>query len=74
MLSLIAQPEQEVPAAYAEAVSRLASVRHALRLVDTLGSGPASDPGDEVIACAWNGAGEARRKWFDTASGNGPSS
>ena len=70
MLHLQALPAEDArPEAYAEAVSRLASVRHALRLVDTLGSGPASDPGDEVIACAWDGAGEARRKWFDTASG-----
>jgi hypothetical protein len=34
MLSLIPQDEPEMPTAYAEAVSRLASVRHALRLVD----------------------------------------
>ena len=63
MLHLL--PQSERPMAYVEAVSRLASVRHALRLVDPFGGGPASDPGDEVIACAWDSAGEAKRRNFD---------
>lgn len=56
---------------YAEAVSRLASIRHALRLVDDFGGGPASDPdpdGDERIAAAWDEAGNARRRLFDRRS------
>jgi hypothetical protein len=56
------------PEAYAEAVSRLASVRHALRLVDTHGGGPASDIDDDAIAAGWNEAGDAKRRWFDKSS------
>ena len=42
MLNLVPQHEPEAqPKAYAEAVSRLASVRHALRLVDGFAGGPA---------------------------------
>ena len=68
MLNLIAQPEPEKPLAYAEAVSRLASVRHALRLVDAgFGAGPESDCDDEVAA-AWPNAGEARQHWFERRS------
>jgi hypothetical protein len=69
MLSLIPQHEPEArPEPYAEAVSRLASVRHALRLVDGgLADGPGPDL-DEDIAVAWDGAGEARQRWFDRRS------
>src|SRR3954470_20055080 len=57
------------PEVYAEAISRLASVRHALRLVDPFGGGPASDvDGDEAVACAWDEASEAKRRWFDNRS------
>jgi hypothetical protein len=59
----------QVPEAYAEAISRLASVRHALRLVDPFGGGPASDvDGDAAVACAWDEASEAKRRWFDNRS------
>jgi hypothetical protein len=59
----------QVPEAYAEAISRLASVRHALRLVDPFGGGPASDvDGDATVACAWDEASEAKRRWFDNRS------
>jgi hypothetical protein len=58
------------PLAYAEAVSRLASVRHALRLVEPFGSGPASDlSADEAIVGAWDDAGEAKQRHFDRRSG-----
>ena len=68
MLNLIAQPEPERPLAYAEAVSRLASVRHALRLVDgEFGAGPEGDLDDQVAA-AWPQAGEARQHWFERRS------
>src|SRR5438128_10051662 len=57
------------PQAYAEAVSRLASVRHALRLVDPFAGGPASDIDDDApLAAAWDEAGEAKRRWFDNRS------
>jgi hypothetical protein len=60
---------QPRPAPYAEAVARLASVRHALRLVAPFGAGPASDPSDdEAIAADWDEAGEARRALFDRRS------
>lgn len=70
MLHLLQQPTPEQsPLAYAEAVSRLASVRHALRLVEPFGAGPASDPSDdEEIAAGWDGAGEARQQLFDRRS------
>jgi hypothetical protein len=69
MLHLIPQADPEAPAAYAEAVSRLASVRHALRLVDGgFSAGPAGEL-DEGIAAAWDGAGEARQRWFERRSG-----
>jgi hypothetical protein len=69
MLSLIPQHEPEArPEPYAEAVSRLASVRHALRLVDGgFADGPQPDV-DGDIAVAWEGAGEAKQRWFDRRS------
>ena len=55
------------PVAYAEAVSRLAGVRHALRLVDNgFADGPQND---EAIASAWDQAGDARQRLFDRRSG-----
>src|SRR5437867_2048208 len=70
MLHLIpdAAPEPR-PEVYAEAVSRLASVRHALRLVDPFGGGPASDMDEDApLAAAWPQAGESRQRWFDNRS------
>ena len=72
MLHLLPDPAPEpqgqpAPEAYAEAVSRLASVRHALRLVDPFGSGPASDA-DAPVAAAWDEADESKRRWFDNRS------
>jgi hypothetical protein len=65
MLSLIPQQEFERAEPYAEAVSRLASVRHALRLVDGgFSAGPEGEL-DEEVAAAWPEAGEARQRWFD---------
>jgi hypothetical protein len=69
MLNLIPQHEPEArPEAYAEAVSRLASVRHAIRLVD---GGFSEGPGDDLddrIACAWDEAGEAKQRSFERRS------
>jgi hypothetical protein len=57
------------PEPYAEAVSRLASVRHALRLVDPHGGGPAPDFNQDAdIAAAWDGAGPAKQRAFDARS------
>ena len=71
MLHLVPQSApQPRPEPYAEAVARLASIRHALRLVDPHGGGPASDvTPDQAIAAAWDGAGEAKRRQFDARSG-----
>jgi hypothetical protein len=70
MLNLVPQHELEArPQAYAEAVSRLASVRHALRLVDGgFGAGPEGDL-DSHVAAAWPQAGEATQRHFDRRSG-----
>jgi len=70
MLHLPVQPyADDRPLPYAEAVSRLASVRHALRLVEPFGSGPASDPSDdEDIAAAWDSASGPRQQLFDRRS------
>ena len=68
MLHILPESEPR-PQAYTEAVSRLASIRHALRLVEPFGAGPASDPAsDEAIAAAWDEAGEARQRLFDQRS------
>lgn len=57
---------------FPEPVSRLAAIRHSLRLVEPFGHGPADDVGqhaDEAIAAAWGDAGPARRARFDRRSG-----
>lgn len=67
MLHLPVQ-EPEMPVAYGEAISRLASVRHALRLVD---GGFAAGPEDDLdieIAAAWPNSGEAKRRHFNRRS------
>jgi hypothetical protein len=69
MLHLVPTPAPEpTPRQYAEAVSRLASVKHALRLVDGFGGGPASDADEAEIAAAWGGTEEAKRRSFDRKS------
>ena len=57
------------PKAYEEAVSRLASVRQALRLVDPFGAGPASDLDDDAhMATGWHDAHDAKRRLFGSRS------
>ena len=71
MLHLLAENEPERrPQPYAEAVARLASIRHALRLVNTLGDGASPDvpDHDEAIAAAWDEIGDADRRRFDQRS------
>ena len=69
MLHLLPESQpQSRPLAYAEAVSRLASVRHAMRLVEPFGAGPASDLNhDDAIASAWD-AGAGKQRHFDRRS------
>jgi hypothetical protein len=57
-----------VPLPYAEAVSRLASIRHAMRLVEPFGAGPANDCDDD-IATVWDQSGAARQRCFDRRTG-----
>jgi hypothetical protein len=53
-----------------EVLSRLACVRHALRLVDPFGAGPSPDfDEDEAISAAWDRADDAKRRRFDMRSG-----
>jgi hypothetical protein len=70
MLHLLAQPApEESPLPYAEAVSRLASVRHALRLLEPFAGGPAPDPSDDqAIAIGWAAAGARKQHLFDRRS------
>ena len=68
MPSIQRQPAAESQP-YAEAVSRLAGIRHALRLVDQLGDGPAPDlDGDEALASHFAAAGPSRQALFDRKS------
>lgn len=62
MLHLVpVQQADESPEPYSEALARLASIRHALRLVDAFGGGPASDPcEDDPIADSCCEASKAR--------------
>ena len=69
MLNILPETSHR-PLPYAEAVSRLASVRHALRLVEPFASGPAPDVDeDKAVADAWDDAGEAKQRHFDRRSG-----
>jgi hypothetical protein len=69
MLNLVPQHEpearrQECP----EPVMRLASVRQALRLVSGGFSAGPEDDLDHAVAAAWDGASQARQRWFDQLS------
>ena len=69
MLHFVPDPQSfESPEPYAEAVARLAGIRHALRLVDPFGGGPAPDL-DENIGEAWGAAPYAKRRCFDNRTG-----
>ena len=70
MLHFVPEPQTiESPEPYAEAVARLAGIRHALRLVDPFGGGPAPDVDDEAIGEAWIAAPYAKRRCFDNRTG-----
>lgn len=69
MLHLSAQSFESKPAQrrHPEPVTRLASLRNALRAVDEFGGGPAPDFDDEAADC-WDDSGEAARRCFDRRS------
>lgn len=61
MLHFIPVPCADDALLSSEALAKLAGIRHALRLVDPFGGGPASDPSDdENLAAAWAGASQGR--------------
>jgi len=69
MLHLSHQAEAPKPAerSHPEPVTRLASLRNALRAVDQFGGGPAPDF-DEEATDRWDGSSEASRRCFDRRS------
>jgi hypothetical protein len=69
MLHLFAQAPAPQPAERLrpEPVTRLASLRNALRVVDEFGGGPASDLDDD-LSVRWESAGEAAKRCFDRRS------
>jgi len=69
MLRLFARNAAPEPAErlFPEPVTRPASLRSALRVVDDFGGGPASDCDDDVSA-RWERADEAARRCFDRRS------
>ena len=69
MLHLAPASSDEEPPLPPEALARLAGIRHALRMVDPFGGGPASDPSnDDQIAAAWTGASKASNRLFDDSA------
>jgi hypothetical protein len=71
MLHLIPEfaPDFE-PSLHPEPVSRMASLRNALRIADSFGGGPASDvdDDDDQTSARWASAGEAAKRCFDRRS------
>lgn len=69
MLHLFAQAPAPQPSKrlHPEPVTRLASLRNALRVVDQFGGGPADDSDDELSA-RWESADEAAKRCFDRRS------
>jgi hypothetical protein len=69
MLHLFAEQPAPTPSEklHPEPVTRLASLRNALRAVDDFGGGPAPDF-DEDISEQWEKAGEAEKRCFDRRS------
>jgi hypothetical protein len=69
MLNLFVQSAAPQPSEriHPEPVTRLASLRNALRVVDQFGGGPASDIDDELSE-RWESADGAARRCFDRRS------
>ena len=69
MLHLLPDSPAEIaPGIMPEPVTRFASLRNALSVVDQFGGGPASDFDDNELACDWAGASDAQRRCFDYRS------
>lgn len=56
------------PGSTPEPITRLASLRTALRVVDQFGGGPASDYDVDDLCDEWNQASDAQRRCFDRRS------
>ena len=69
MLHLFAEatPQPQTRRLHPEPVTRLASLRNALRVVDEFGGGPAPDL-DEELSERWESAAGAARRCFDRRS------
>ena len=69
MLNLSAQAPEPKPVEprHPEPVTRLASLRNALSVVDQFGGGPAPDFDDQAADC-WDDSGEAAKRCFDRRS------
>lgn len=67
MLHFLPEPAAtEICAPYAEAVARLAGLRHALRIVDP--AARSASINDEELAFAWSNSSEAAKRCFDQRS------
>lgn len=67
-LSTPDQAPEPSPRLHPEPVTRLASLRNALRAVDEFGGGPAPDLDDEDVSARWESAAGAARRCFDRRS------
>ncbi|QNM82483.1 hypothetical protein H8M03_10800 [Sphingomonas sabuli] len=67
-LSPQAPESKPSPRLHPEPVTRLASLRNALRMVDDFGGGPASDLDDDELSARWESADEVARRCFDRRS------
>ena len=70
MFHIVPQSAPEIETGlHPEPVTRLASLRNALRVADEFGGGPASDfDEDDELSARWESAGEAARRCFDRRS------
>ena len=62
------ESEAQVATEHTELLARMAGLKHALRLVDPFGGGPASDLETDLEAAAFAGAGAATLRCFDSRS------
>ena len=60
---------QEMPGPYAEAITRLASIRQALSCVEQFsGEAPSDSMAEAKLAAAWPGASAAKQRVYDARS------
>ena len=63
------QTAQEMPGPYAEAISRLSSIRQALACVEQFsGEQPSESMAEAKLAAAWPGASPARQRVYEARS------